>query len=117
MSERAPSRPSEVLDHDLVGAQEALERVSDAQCVEAMKTGDMEAVRAWYAVEEAIAEQDPTPQGHLNLIMKQAKLQFDAGLRDDALESLEMAHWDAMNRGDFESARRLEDISTQLKES
>lgn len=112
----APDKPSEALDTDLAGAQESLERVSDAQCVEAMKKGDMESVRAWYAEEEKIADRDASPQGRLNLIMKQAKLQFDAGLADDAHETLEAAHWDAMNRSDFETARRLEDVADQLRE-
>jgi len=82
-----------------------------------MKRGDMEAVRSWYAAEEVIASTDPTPQGHFDLIVKQAHLQLKAGLTADAFETLETAHWDAMNRNEFESARRLEDIVTQLKEN
>ncbi len=80
-----------------------------------MKSGDMESVREWYSAEEKIADRDPSPQGRLNLTMKQAKLQFDAGLADDAHETLEAAHWDAMNRNDFETARRLEAVADQLR--
>ena len=107
---------SDVLDTDLAGGQEALEGVSDAQCVNAMRENDLDSVRTWYAAQERIADADPSPQGRLNLIMKQAKLQLDAGLTEDGLDTLEVARWDAANRHDTETARRLTAILEQLTE-
>lgn len=91
------------------------EPITDEQCVEAMKSGDVELVREWYAEQEKIANQDPTIEGHTALIKKQAELQLAAGLKDDALETLDDAHFDAMNQSDFTTAAFFEDIIDEIK--
>lgn len=70
---------------------------------------------AWHVEQERIADNDLTPQARLDLIIRQGRFEFAAGLLDKALDTLELAHWDAMNRDDFKSARQLEDVIDDIR--
>lgn len=91
--------------------------ITDEQCVEAMKTDNFRLVQEWYAQQEEKSLADPTIAEHLNLTMRLARLQIDAGLRETALDTLEAAHMDAMGQKDYDSARKLEDVMDNLKKS
>lgn len=113
--------PSEPLDQDFVAPEQEKVPMADEQCVEAMKAGNFEVVREWYAEQEKIADQDPSPQGRLNLTLKLAKLQLDAGIIDDdtgenyAFATLDAALQDAYHRGDDMTAGRVRAIIEQMR--
>lgn len=83
------------------------EVISDERCIEAMQSGDIETVRAWYAEQEQVAEQDPTSKGHMRLTLHMAELQVRAGLLDYAKDTLKAAYEDAYHQGNDALAKEI----------
>lgn len=110
MSEGFPSR------------QETREsEITDAACVEAMRKGDFEVARTWYAQNEKKADEDPSPHGRLQLTVRFAWLQFESGAVDAdtgelyALATLEAAREDAYQRSDDRAVSQIDDIIGEMR--
>ncbi len=98
------------------------EPITDAQCLEALKAENLELVREWYAEQENIADQDPSPQSRLNLTLKLALLQLQAEVIDPdtgenyGLGTLEAAREDAHQRYDDDAIKKIDDIMSAARE-
>ncbi|HTP56808.1 MAG TPA: hypothetical protein VMJ72_00825 [Candidatus Paceibacterota bacterium] len=88
--------------------------LTDERLVEAMKRGDLELVKDWYAIQEWIADQDPTGKSRTDLAIKMGTLQFGAGLTDFARDTFEAAREDAFQRYDDETVQRIQAVLDQL---
>ncbi len=74
------------------------EAISEDAALEAMKAGDFESVRKWYAQEELRADKELDGGGRTLLTMKLGRMQLKAGFRDEGLDSLYAAREDAANQ-------------------
>ncbi|MCC6405217.1 MAG: hypothetical protein IT405_02410 [Candidatus Yanofskybacteria bacterium] len=96
------------------------ESISDERCVEAMRSGDFEVVREWYARNEVLADASPSQQARLDFQIRYAKLQFDSGVIDEdtgesyAIATLEAVR-DAYPKEEDEAAHRLQAIIDQMR--
>jgi len=102
--------PSELLDNDLVGAQEALDQVSDAEVAKKIEKS------SWHTEQERLAAEEFARQHWWASVVEQGEQDFAEGRQDQAFEVLEMALWDARhNRKDHEAERALEIILERLR--
>ena len=93
------------------------EPITDQQCVDAMKQGNFELVKDWYAEQEPIADQDPSGYGRIGLAVKLGGLQLMAGLVDYAFDTLQDAYEDAHRQGYTDAANKIrETIEGVVKE-
>jgi len=90
------------------------EPITDQQCLDAMKQGNFELVKDWYAEQEKIADQDPSGLGRINLTMRLGGLQLEAGLMDYAFDTLQDAYEDAHRQGYTDAASKIREILEQM---
>ncbi len=74
------------------------EPITDEQAFEAMKGKDLDAVRSWYAQQEARADSEPDGGGRTMLTYRLGRMQIMAGFLDEGLDSLYAAREDAANQ-------------------
>ncbi len=92
------------------------EYITDEQCTEAMRRNDWERAAVWQDQESRkVSDADPTQKGRTEFAIRFARMKLSAGFSEKALDTLDDAHWDAMQQGDYEAARQLEDEMDQLK--
>lgn len=95
--------------------------ITDDECRKAMEAGDFEYVSKWYAQQEKLVDEDPTPHGRLQLTVRLARLQFESGAVDPdtgesyAFGTLEAARDDAYQRYDDVAVRQIDALIAEMR--
>lgn len=86
--------------------------ITDEQCLEAMKTGDMEVINAWYSEQQVQCDM-VGEEGRVDFSIKLASLQIEAGRNEEGRSSLEDVYLQGANTTE-EQQRRIRELIVLL---